>query len=88
MLTISTLLAAVSIVYTSARLELNANLDDLIATNRPFMAEYRRLLNEFGDLEHLFVVVTGEDVARREAAVDSIAQALKPLEGVPAVHPP
>lgn len=49
--------AVLSIVYTTQRLQLNANLDDLIAPDRPFMEEYRHFLREFGDLEYIFVVL-------------------------------
>lgn len=79
---ISTAVAVASIVYTSLRLELNADLDDLIAPDRPFMAEYRRFQREFGDLEFIFVVLAGDDIQRREQAVDYIGERLRPLVGV------
>lgn len=85
-ITVSTIAAVASVVYTVFELELNADLDALIARDQPFMAEYQRFLDEFGDLEYLFVVVAGEDVAKREAAVDYLGEHLSPLDGVPSIN--
>ncbi len=85
-LIVSTIAAVASVVYTAFELKLNADLDALIARDQPFMAEYQRFLDEFGDLEYLFVVVAGTDASQREAVVDYLGEHLAPLDGVPSIN--
>jgi hopanoid biosynthesis associated RND transporter like protein HpnN len=80
-------LSAVCLAYAGLRLELNANTDDLIAADRPFMVEYRRFLREFGDLEYIWVVVeNGGDAGRTRAVVDELARRLRADAGMSSVY--
>ena len=83
---IAVLLAGVSVLYGNRTIKLNANTDDLIAPDRPYMKQYRAFLDEFGDLEFIYVIVenTG-DKGRAEAAVDSLDARLRQIPGIPAV---
>jgi len=77
-------------------LGLDADTNSLIAPDRPFMKLYRAFLEEFGDLEYLYVVVDsrpdgGEDLEGRgrlasEAAVDELIEGLRAIPSLPAVH--
>lgn len=78
----SVILAAICVVITTTSLELNADLDDLIAPDRPFMDVYRRFQREFGDLEFIFVVLAAADTQQRHEAAHYIAQRLESLQGV------
>ena len=79
--------SAACLVYSSFKLELNANTDDLIAANRPFMVEYRKFLEEFGDLEYIWVVVENSgDVARTRQIVDALTRRLRDEAGLPHVY--
>ncbi len=81
------LLAILCGVYAGFTLRLNANLDDLIARDRPFMADYRAFLDEFGDLEHIIIAVdASRDREQAELAVDALLVRLRAIEGLPAVH--
>lgn len=80
-------LAGASIYYAATSLQLNANLDDLIAADRPYMQKYRQFLDEFGDLEYIYAVVenTG-DVQRTEAAVEALTAKLRAITELPGVY--
>ena len=75
---------------------LDADTNSLIAADRPFMRLYRDFLDEFGDLEYLYVVVDSRpggvddvDGARgeiAERAVDDLIKRLQAIESLPAVH--
>lgn len=80
-------LAAISAWYAATSLTLNANTDDLVGRDRPFMQKYRAFLDEFGDLEYIFVVVerTGDE-ARTHAAVDAITARLRTIPDLPEVY--
>jgi predicted RND superfamily exporter protein len=81
------ILAIASGMYAAHSLVLNANTDDLVAPDRPYMVEYRRLLEEFGDLEHIFVVVENHtDPQRTQAIVDALTAKLRTIRDLPAVH--
>lgn len=58
---IAALLAVAGAVLASARLELDADTNHLIAPDRPFMVDFEAWLEEFGDLERLVVVVDPGD---------------------------
>ncbi len=80
-------LAVIAAVYASLELRLNADTDDLISPSRPFMKDYRRYLDEFDDLEFINIVIAKNgDGQRAEAAVDALAQRLRQIERLPAVH--
>ena len=79
-------LAGICAWYASSNLILNANTDDLVARDRPYMIEYRRLLEEFGDLEHIYVVVENVDPVTTQTVVDAITARLRAMPELPAVH--
>src|SRR5687767_6934067 len=83
---IAALLAIVSLIYAGATIKLNANTDDLIAPDRPYMREYLRFLEEFGDLEYIYAVVENSgDPARARAVVDALTEKLRQIGGLPGV---
>lgn len=80
-------LAAAGAVLASARLQLNANTDSLIGLDRPFMQDYRAFLEQFGDLESIWVAVdAGGDDAAAQAAVDELGTALHRVNSLPSVN--
>jgi predicted RND superfamily exporter protein len=69
------------------RLPLDADTNSLIARDRPWMQLYRAFLEEFGDLEYLYVVVDSKgDVAAGERAVDDLVERLRTIPVLPGVH--
>ena len=84
---VAALLAGVCAVYAATSLRLNANLDDLIAPDRLYMQDYRRFLQEFGDLECIIIAIdASQDRRRAEAAVDALLERLRAIPGLPGVH--
>ena len=83
---VAALLALAGALYARANLRLNADTNDLIAPDRPYMKQFTRFMDEFGDTEHLFAVVDAQgdpDTARRAvAALDARLRALPDLPGV------
>jgi hopanoid biosynthesis associated RND transporter like protein HpnN len=79
----SALLAAVAGLWSWGRVHLDANTDSLMGNDRPYVAEYKRFLQEFGDLEYAWVVVDadGTDGDRRlgeaQRAADLLAAKLR-----------
>ncbi len=71
------LLALAAGLLASRRLRMNANTDDLIAPDRPYMQSYRAFIEEFGDLESIFAVIAvpeGRDEEARRAADELAAR--------------
>ena len=82
-------LAVVSGIYASLFLRMNANTDDLIAADRPYMKDYRAFLDEFGDLEPIICVVAPKDPSNREQAercVDTLIEKIAGVPGIRSVH--
>ena len=80
-------LASACALLAISRLTLDANTDSLIGSNRPFMVGYRAFIEEFGDLEYLYVAIDSRgnaNAARR--AVDELAPKLRSIPGVREVH--
>ena len=82
---VAALLTVVAATTAALRLDMNANTDDLIAADRPYMRTYRKFLDEFGDLEFIHAVVAAEDSALAEKAVDALSERIARIEGIPAV---
>lgn len=55
------LLAALSILYTTQKMEFLTGRDDLMPKNTKFHADYRAYRQEFGDMEDIVVVIESED---------------------------
>lgn len=74
-------------LYAATSLQLNADTDDLIGADRPYKEKYDAFLNEFGDLEYLYVVVADNGhTPRAEECIEFIGARLSAIEGLPAVH--
>jgi uncharacterized protein len=85
-LILSALLALVAGLYGVMRLPLDADTNSLISRDRPWMQRYLAFLDEFGDLEYLYVVVdTKGDRAAGERAVDDLLTSLRSIEDL-SVH--
>lgn len=86
-LAVAVLLAVVSAILAVTGLDMNANTDDLISPDRPYMIDYRAFLDEFGDLENIYVVVEDAgDRARTQTCVDELTERLRAIECLPSVH--
>lgn len=84
---ICVIIAIVCGYYAAREMTLDANTDDLISRNRPFMKDYIRFTDEFGDLEYLYVVVANNgEVLRTEAAVDALTARLRRIKDLPGVY--
>lgn len=84
---VGALLSIASIAYASTSLRLNANLDDLISRDRPYVREYRRFIEEFGDLEYILVAIdASQDRAAAERAAEALTMKLRAIPGLPDVY--
>ncbi|MCP4834854.1 MAG: MMPL family transporter [Phycisphaera sp.] len=71
----------------AARLHLDADTNHLIAEDRPFMEPFLGWLDEFGDLEYLYVVVDPRgDEAAADVAIRELVPMIGDVPGVPEVH--
>ena len=72
-------LAAVSVLYTKARLEFDTGQDDLISASNRDSRNYLRYTKEFPDLDGLIVVVKVDgNAARAERFADTLTRRLTP----------
>ncbi|MEZ6194119.1 MAG: MMPL family transporter [Planctomycetota bacterium] len=88
-LAVALVLAGLGIALAATRLRLNANTDDLISPDRPYMQNYRRFIEECGDLEFIYLVVEHhDDPAAAKACIDDLAASLaaRPELELPVVH--
>jgi len=86
-LLVALVLAIAGALLATFRLQLNADTNDLIARDRPFMVPYHEFLREFGDLEFISVVLdTQPDEAAATLAVDRLLDRLKAIPGLREVH--
>ncbi|TVQ78538.1 MAG: hypothetical protein EA380_05950 [Phycisphaeraceae bacterium] len=86
-LIVSVVLAIACGIYAATTLQLDSDTDSLIAPDRDYLQSYRRFLDEFGDLEFIYVVVDAAgnpDAAER--CVDDIVSELKALPSLLSVH--
>lgn len=84
---LSILLGVAGAVLGWFRLPLDANTDSLISRDRPWMRGYLEFLEEYGDLEYLYVVVdTKGHRAEAERAVDELFGVLRAMPDLPGVH--
>lgn len=83
----ATLLAAVGVVVALNTIRLDADTNNLIADDRPFMAPFRAWMEEFGDLEYIYVVVDpmGKN-ANGKLAVEALVDELRNVPELPEVH--
>jgi hypothetical protein len=86
---IAFLSAAAGGLLAATTLDLDADTNSLIADDRPFMKTYRAFLDEFGDLEYLYVVVdagTPPDKETAQAAVHELVTRLRANADLPGVY--
>ena len=84
---VAVLLAAGGGGLAATRLHLDADTNHLIAEDRPFMEPFLGWLDEFGDLEYLYVVVDPlGDEAAADAAIRELVPEIAAVPGVPEVH--
>ncbi|MFT7617091.1 MAG: hopanoid biosynthesis associated RND transporter like protein HpnN [Planctomycetota bacterium] len=82
-------LAIASSIYAAFFLKMNANTDDLISPDRPYMEAYASFLDEFGDLEPIICVVApdeGVSQERAETCIDELLATLGKIDGLKSVH--
>ena len=86
-LLVAALMATTAAWYAASNLVLDADTNHLIGTERPFMIGFNEWLEEFGDLEYLYVVVDpGEDPTAGDSAVRDLVHRLQAMPDLPAVH--
>lgn len=84
---VAVLVAAGGGGIAATRLHLDADTNHLIAEDRPFMEPFLGWLDEFGDLEYLYVVVDPKgDAAAADAAIRELVPEIAAVPGVPEVH--
>ena len=86
---LASLLGVLGAVLAGTTLRIDADTNSLISDDRPFMRTYRAFMQEFGDLEYIYVVVDagvpGDHEAAR-SAVDALLAGLRSAPDVPEVH--
>jgi predicted RND superfamily exporter protein len=86
-LLVAALMATTAAWYAASNLVLDADTNHLIGADRPFMIQFNEWLEEFGDLEYLYVVVDpGEDLTAGDSAVRDLVDRLQAMPDLPAVH--
>lgn len=70
-------LAVVSTFAAHAHLEYQASRDDMLSPRSDFQQRWRKYLAEFGDDDDIVVVVEGNDRARMEQALESVASEVR-----------
>lgn len=74
-------LAVLSIAWATLKLELRADTNDLISTDLPYNRRYLKFLEDFGDLEFLYVVIAVDgDPQHAMQVADAIASELSGLK--------
>ncbi|MCA9285398.1 MAG: MMPL family transporter [Phycisphaerales bacterium] len=86
-LLVAAVLAALGAWLGLTRVVLDADTNNLIASDRPFMRRYRSFLEEFGDLEYIYVAVQDRadppDPAAAKACVDDLVNRLRDIRELP-----
>ncbi len=80
------ILALAGAMLAADRLHLDADTNHLISEDRPFMEPFLGWIDEFGDLEYLYVVVDPQGrETDADAAIRELVPALRAVPGVPRV---
>ncbi len=80
------LLALIGFLAGSRMISLNADTDDLIASDVPYMADYQAFAEEFGDLERMWVVLDGSAGSRSASCAQWIRDRLEADESLGEIH--
>lgn len=87
MVVLGTVLAVVALAWSWNRIQLDANTDSLMGNDRPYVAEYRHFLNEFGDLEYAWIVIdTRGNMGQAQYAADLLEAALRKDPAIESVN--
>lgn len=79
-------LAAIGFLTGFSTISLNADTDDLISPDVPYMAAYRAFAEEFGDLERMWIVIDGGGDAQSLECADWIRSRLEIDESLGEIH--
>ncbi len=72
-----------SIFYSLLYLQLNANLDDLVSEKLDYHKRYIDFLKEFGDEEHLYIVVdASQNMPEAKSFIRDLASQLSSVDGI------
>jgi hypothetical protein len=79
-------LAIASIAVSLWKLDVNSDPNALIDSDQPYMQKYERFLDEFGELEHMLIIIEahGDDDAAGQV-VDELVPRLRDVPGVTTV---
>lgn len=84
---VSAILALVSTVSSAKYLRWNTSPEELAARGSQYLSDHKQLIDEFGDLERIFVVVSNQgDGLRSRACVDRLEEELRKIPELSAVH--
>jgi hopanoid biosynthesis associated RND transporter like protein HpnN len=83
LLSIALLTAVTGALLAATLLDVDADTNSLISDDRPFMKTYRAFMEDFGDLEYIYIVVDAGEPADHSAAESAVIQLLKRLQSEP-----
>jgi hopanoid biosynthesis associated RND transporter like protein HpnN len=76
-LTVSLLLAGISVYAFQTRLEYHTRRSDLVSPDKDYQLRWQRYVNEFGDDDDMVVVVQGGDRQQMQRALETLATEVK-----------
>ncbi|MEZ6070145.1 MAG: hypothetical protein R3C10_07655 [Pirellulales bacterium] len=80
-------LAAIGAAYGAVALRMNTNVDELGSPHRQYVQDFRRLTDDFGDLDYIYVVVdAGDNTELAERCTDELVVRLRQIDALPAVE--
>src|SRR5690349_10436980 len=85
---VASALALYCVLTANSLLRINADTNDLISPNRPYMKDFLAFMEEFGDTEYIYAVVACPDDSQRarvEECVNALTEKLSHIEGLPGV---
>ena len=81
-----TVLAVIGFLTGFSTISLNADTDDLIASDVPYMVDYRTFASEFGDLERMWIVIDTQSGDHAVSCARWIRERLDSRESIGDVH--
>lgn len=80
-LALALLFSALSVFYTTQKMEFLTGRDDLMPRNASFQVDYRAYRAEFGDQEEIVAVIESDDAERATRAADALYARLQQKSG-------